>query len=99
MQSLVIKSDDQLWSSLDDPHTWIVRGDAGRTLVRAVTLRHALHQALGVLSAGILPATIIRSEDQVVIAGDQMYRLWERAGLLRRPRLRRAGRPIDAVRS
>ena len=79
-----VKTDDQLWLELDAPDLWILRSGTGDVLTLSFTLRHALRQAHGMLRFGVLPGSLGRVPgDNVIVPSNQIYRLWERAGLVR----------------
>jgi hypothetical protein len=76
--------DDRLLEVLDEPRLWMIRGGrAGMLGGMNDNLRIALSQTLRLSFAGEAPGPIVRMpSDEVVIRAPQIYRLWQRLGLL-----------------
>jgi hypothetical protein len=71
-------TDGELSAHLDDADSWFVLDDAGRVLVRSISLRHALRQVRFFMSGGIRPASLIRdSEPMVTVRSNQLSRIYE----------------------
>jgi hypothetical protein len=74
------RSDDELWSVLDDPGLWLVYG--GGVLAEETTLREALHRAHDLSARGSPLSEVVRTTDSgIEIPSAQIQRLWKRLGL------------------
>ena len=94
-------TDGELSAHLDDPDDWFVLDDAGRLLVRSISLRHALRQVRFFMSGGVRPASLIRdSEPMVTVRSNQLARIYETQWDCRpSSALLGVGRPIRSVAS
>jgi hypothetical protein len=71
-------TDGELSAHLDDPDDWFLIDDNGNSLVRSISLRHALRQVRFFMSGGVRIASLVRdTEPMVVVRSGQLSRIFE----------------------